>query len=284
MTPEPETNSARPRPSRRTVLKTAAWAVPVIAVAAPAPALAASGIAPCTFEPIWEFATAGPGLVQDGRTGVTPQQNGWFGTGWTPAIASVPNDGSCPKGQAQDGCTWSQVDGSVDPTPAGWFNGGGNPAGSLGFLSLDDHNNNPDDPNTSDDPSTVTATLQFSAIAGTSYVLKLPVWVGADYNGAQFFDLSYAGAGNPVTPVLKGYFGDASISVIPAPYDDPSVYPHFNGGTGQPLDDPRLTVTVVASASGLVTFTYTFTLMRVTGGSFQNADIWVEGPEFVSCQ
>lgn len=258
----PETDSVHRGLSRRTVVKTAAWSVPVIAMAVAAPvAVASTAPAPCAALPVGSFTVVGGNLVSDGRVGTSPTSDGLFGTGWTP-----------PKAPVQDPQTglWSQTDSAVAPTPASWWSGGGDPQNSVGFLSLDDNDNRDGADQT---PSVITANYAVDVKAGIAYSFTMPVYASADYLGPQYLDISVAGAGANMPGVVQGYYGNPAIAVVP---NGLVGYTHF--GSAQ---TPATTFT--PSSDGTVLFTYTFTLPYVTGGSRQNADLFVTSPALSSC-
>lgn len=246
---------------RRAVLKAAAWSAPVIAIAAATPLAAASTETPldCTVIPVGVYSVAGGTLVTNGVEANPPTVNGWFGTGWTPAQE--------PGGSKEQGYT--QTDGAVAPTPAGWWQGGGE-IREAGFLSLDDHDNSA---GASTEPITVTLNFAAGVTAGTVYEFALPVFASASGNGAQYLDVSISGAGVNMPLVVTGAFGNRSITTEPAAV---SSYPNLTNAQ-TPM------VTVVPTQTGTVYFTYTFTVPHVHSGNQMNADMLVQAPQVLSC-
>lgn len=248
---------------RRTVLKGAAWSVPVIAVASAVPMAAASGepVDPCIAVPTGTFIATGGALMEDGAQGIPASSNGFFGTGWTPPQKSTQN----PDG------TWSQTNYAVDPTAAGWWQtGGASPSTEVGFLSLDDNDNSASG---SGDASVVTGTLTYAVTAGSSYTFAFPIYASADYLGCQYLNIDISGPGVDQPGAVQGYFGDPSITDVPAGLDG---YPHF-------AETQSPTTTFTPTSSGTLTFTYTFTVAHVTGGQKKNADLFVKAPLLTNC-
>lgn len=247
--------------NRRAVLKASAWSVPVIAAAVSTPLAAASVVTPvvCTIVPVGEFVVAGGMLSDNGAQGTVPTQNGYFGTGWTPAKA--------PTGDATNGYT--QTDAAVAPTPASWWQGGGE-IDEPGFLSLDDHNNTA---GASSDPVTVTLRFAAGVAAGVTYQFALPVYASAAHLGTQHLDVSIAGAGVSLPNAVQGYVGNKTVSVVPA---ELSSYPAFAAS-----QQPGTSFT--PTSDGTVLFTYTFTLSHVIAGQRQNADMLVQAPKLLTC-
>ncbi|MGV2983353.1 hypothetical protein ACNPNP_06535 [Microbacterium sp. AGC85] len=246
---------------RRAVLKATAWSVPVIAVAVATPLAAASVATPvvCTVVPVGEFVVSGGVLSDNGAQGTVPTQNGYFGTGWTPAKA--------PSGDAASGYT--QTDAAVAPAPASWWQGGGE-IDEPGFLSLDDHNNTA---GAASDPVTVTLRFAAGVAAGVTYQFALPIYTSAAYLGTQHLDVSIAGAGVSLPNIVQGYVGDKTTSDVPA---ELSAYPAFSAS-----QQPGASFT--PTSDGTVMFTYTFTLSHVIAGQRQNADMLVQAPKLLSC-
>ncbi|MBT2494892.1 MULTISPECIES: hypothetical protein [Microbacterium] len=246
---------------RRTALKAAAWSLPVVAVAVATPLAAASvGRADeCVVVPVGAFQIAGNTLSSNGALGTSPTADGNFGTGWTPAKA--------PSGNWSEG--FVQTDHAVAPAPASWWQGGGDVSGA-GFLSLDDNNNTDAAPEIA-----TTVTLQFAVqvTSGTGYQFALPIYTAASYLGTQYLDVSISGAGVALDGVVQGFAGTKSISIEPA------------GVSGYaPLAASQSpVVSFTPSASGVVLFTYTFTLAYVSGGQRQNADMMVQAPQSLAC-
>ena len=259
----PEKPEARLGVTRRTVVKTAAWSVPVIAAAIAVPASTASTTSPVSCEalPTGSYTVVGGALVSNGSTGTSPTTDGLFGTGWTP-----------PKAPVRDSQTgvWSQTDSAVAPTPASWWSGGGDPQNNVGFLSLDDNDNTDGASHTA---SVITATYTVELTAGRSYEFGLPVFASADYLGPQYLDISAAGAGVNLPGIVQGYHGNPAIAEIPSGF----------GGYAHLSTSQTPTVTVTPTSDGIVIFTYTFTLPYVSGGSRQNADLFVQAPSLTSC-
>ena len=262
----PEKQDVRRGIDRRTVVKTAAWSVPVIAMAVAAP-LAAASTPPdpaepnaCVAVPTGAFTVVGGNLVSNGSTGSSPTSDGRFGTGWTPPKA--------PSGDWQSGYT--QTDYAVAPEPASWWQSGGDPQNSVGFLSLDDNDNRDSAPK---DASVITAIYSVPVTAGTSYTFELPVYASADYLGPQYLDISVAGAGVNLPGAVQGYFGNPAIALAPSGVGG---YPHLSAAQTP-------TVTFTATSTDVVVFSYTFTLAYVTGGARQNADLFVTQPALTSC-
>lgn len=257
MTTQP-TPASESRPARRALLTTAAWSVPVLAVAASAPLAAAS-----TTDTVDCVVTNGswiiPGgnLYVDGRQGTPAGTNGNYTTGWTPIKPGVWN-GSAVVQDAGHATTdwWNGVERPGHPSP-------------LGFMSMDDRDNRPE---SSDEPLLVVTTFQLQGVAGVTYALELPVYVGAPYLGQQYLDIQVAGPGISQT-IAQGAAGTASITSVPAAYAN-----HAPLGASQVF-----TASLTPTASGPITFTYTFALPKVTGGSQQNADIWVQTPQVANC-
>lgn len=246
---------------RRTVLKTTAWSVPVIAVAVATPLAAASVTTPtaCTVVPVGEYVVAGGALSDNGALGTVPTQNGYFGTGWTPAKA--------PTGDATNG--YVQTEAAVAPTPASWWQGGGE-INEPGFLSLDDHDNAA---GASSDPVTVTLRFAAGVAAGIAYQFALPIYTSASYLGTQHLDVSIAGSGVSLPNAVQGYVGNMTASEVPA---ELSTYPAFAASQTP-------TVSFTPTSDGTVLFTYTFTLAHVISGQRQNADMLVQAPQVLSC-
>lgn len=246
--------------NRRTVIKAAAWSMPVIAVAVATP-LAAASTTPteCVVIPVGGFQVLGGPLSSDGAIGSFPTADGLFGTGWTPAKA--------PTGDSVNG--YVQTDHAVAPTPASWWQSGGQ-VNETGFLSLDDHDNTD---GASQVPVTVALQFAVEVNEGVSYEFMLPVYTSAGYLGTQHLDVSIAGAGVVVPNAVQGYVGDKAISV-----DNPalSAYPAF-AASQTPI------VSFTPTSTGTVLFSYTFTLAYVTGGARQNADIMVQAPQLLGC-
>ena len=263
---ESTNDSVRRGVTRRTIVKTAAWSLPVVALAVAVPAATAStSTTPptgCDALPTGSFTVVGGALVSDGRTGSSPTTDGNFGTGWTPPKAPVwdPQTG-----------LWSQTDQAVAPTPASWWSGGGDPRTDVGFLSLDDNDNRVDAP--SHTASVITANYAVELKAGTSYEFELPVYASADFLGPQYLDISASGAGITKPAIVQGYYGNPAIAEVPAGF---GAYTHF-GSSQLP------TVTIKPTSDGIVIFTYTFTLPYVSGGSRQNADLFVQSPSLTTC-
>nr|WP_232528566.1 hypothetical protein [Microbacterium sp. MAH-37] len=247
---------------RRTVLKGAAWSVPVIAVASAVPMASASGepVDPCIAVPTGTFFVAGGALMADGALGVPPTANGQFGTGWTP-----PKDPTYADG------VWTQTDYAAAPTPASWWQtGGASPSTEVGFLSLDDNDNSP---NGTGEASVVTGTLTYSVTAGTEYTFAFPIYASADYLGCQYLSIDISGPGVEQQGAVQGYFGDPAITDVPAGV---GAYPHF-------AETQSPTATFMPTSSGTLTFTYTFTLAHVNGGQLKNADLFVKAPLLTNC-
>ncbi|MFJ4166932.1 hypothetical protein ACIPY5_15380 [Microbacterium sp. NPDC089698] len=253
-----------PALTRRKVVKTAAWSLPVIAVAVAVPGATASTnpVDPvsCVALPVGAFSVAGGTLVANGADGTLPTSNGNFGTGWTPPKA--------PSGDWQVGYT--QTDSAVAPVPASWWQTGGDPTHQIGFLSLDDNDNRDIAPHT---PSVITTTFSVPVKAGGSYEYVLPIYASADYLGPQYLDISIMGAGVNQPGAVQGYIGNPAIALIP---DGLAGYPHF--ATAQ---NPVASFT--PTSDGVVVFTYTFTLSYVTAGARQNADLFVNAPSLTAC-
>lgn len=256
--------------SRRRIIQGVAWATPAIVIAAAAPARAASTepSAPtsCTFEIAGAWMSTGT-LHSNGNTGSLPIDDGNFGTGWTPPAAPSGSSGS-----------YTSTEGRVAPGPAGWWQGGGLPASTLGFMSLDDNDNT-----AGGDGQAREVTAQFRVYAGanTQYELIVPVYASASYLGAQYLDIDVEGPGIPSQRILERKFGDESISVIPAGKEG-----YVRLGNVGPWDGTAVesaVASVVALVPGYITVTLTFTLAHVTGGARQNADFWVAAPITSNC-
>ncbi|MCO1339795.1 hypothetical protein BJH93_12975 [Kocuria polaris] len=246
--------------ARRSVVTAAAWSVPVIAAAVAAPMAAASGTnTSCAVIPVGGFEVIGGSLSSNGSIGSSPETDGNFGTGWTPAKE--------PAGDWSTGFT--QTDFAVAPAPASWWQGGGEVA-EPGFLSLDDHDNTD---GASQEPVTVALQFAVDVTAGTTYDFVLPIYTAAGYLGTQHLDVSITGAGVSLPGVVQGYVGNKSISVVPAAVDGYSAL----GASQTPA------VSFTPTSSGLVFFAYTFTLSYVSGGARQNADMLVQAPQLTSC-
>lgn len=249
---------------RRTVMKTAAWSVPVIAVAVATPMSAASTApvdpASCVALPTGGFTVTGGNLVSDGALGTSPTTDGNFGTGWTPPKA--------PGGDAVSGYT--QTDFAVAPTPASWWASGGDPQTQIGFLSLDDNDNRD---GVSQTPSVVSNIYSVPVRGGTTYTFSLPIFASADFLGPQYLDISASGAGVSQPGIVQGYYGNPAIAIVPAGLGS---YSHFSGSQTP-------TTTFTPSSDGTVVFTYTFTLAYVNAGARKNADLFVTAPALTAC-
>lgn len=245
---------------RRTALKAAAWSLPVVAVAVATP-LAAASVArtECVVVPVGGFQVVGNALSSNGAQGTSATADGNFGTGWTPAKA--------PSGDWANGFT--QTDSAVAPSPASWWQGGGD-VNEPGFLSLDDNTNTDGSPQVA---STVKMQFAVGVTAGTSYQFALPIHTAASYLGTQYLDVSIAGAGVALAGVVQGYTGNPAISIEPS---------GVNGYTPMAASQTPI-VSFTPSASGTVLFTYTFTLAYVSGGQRQNADMMVQAPQVLAC-
>lgn len=246
---------------RRTVIKAGAWSLPVIAVAVATPLASASVTSPeaCVVIPVGGFQVLGGTLSSNGSVGSSPTADGNFGTGWTPAKA--------PTGDAASGYT--QTDFAVAPTPASWWQGGGE-VNEAGFMSLDDHNNTDGAAQT---PVTVALQFAVEVTAGTTYQFMLPIYTAAGHLGTQHLDISITGAGVMLPGAVQGYAGNKAISI-----EDPalSAYPAFAAS-----QTPSVSFT--PTSTGTVLFAYTFTLAYVTGGARQNADMLVQAPQLLGC-
>ncbi|MEV4773985.1 hypothetical protein [Microbacterium sp. LWH12-1.2] len=247
--------------NRRTVIKAAAWSMPVIAVAVATPLASASTTTPseCVVVPVGGFQVFGGTLSSNGSVGSSPTSDGNFGTGWTPAKA--------PTGDAVNG--FVQTDFAVAPTPASWWGGGGE-VNEPGFMSLDDHDNTDGAAQT---PVTVALQFAVDVTAGTTYQFMLPIYTAAGHLGTQHLDVSIAGAGVVLPGAVQGYVGNKAISVDNAAL---SSYPAFAASQTP-------TVSFTPTSSGTVVFSYTFTLAYVTGGARQNADMLVQAPQLLGC-
>ncbi|QXT62811.1 hypothetical protein [Tessaracoccus palaemonis] len=176
-----------------------------------------------------------------------------YTTGWTPGAAPSDWDG-LDAALASRGITGYTWDMSLPTTK--------------GFLSMDDRANT----SGNNAARVITATFTYNAVAGQTYPFKLSV-IYSGTSAIHAVAITASGAGVSMTPIRR-YVGDKGVT-------DAGSFPlsdYTADGTGLKV----YPVTLTATSTGVVTFTYTFSLL-CPAGSMNNADIWVAAPEITGC-
>ena len=246
---------------RRAVVTGTAWAVPTVLAAATLPAYAASFTPACRSTAgswsvgtssypagtTWDGKTAYPTAAQSGRVGSGTWP--YYTTGWTPGATR-----------------WRNLDAAIDAKKVTFTHQMNVP--NPGFLSMGDRSTG-----TGDGPArAITATFTHLVPAGT-HTFTFEVQYSAPALAIQTLQISAAGAGVSMAPIRR-YFGSTSVT---------------NGGNAGLGDYTRVTqestqttnVSLTATSSGTITFTYLFSLLQPRGGrkgTGNNADIWVANP------
>ena len=168
---------------------------------------------------------------------------------------------------AQD--DWAGLDAALASKSITGYTWGMDLPRTKGFLSMDDRANSSGDSSA----TTITATFTFNATARQTYSINLTVIYGVDYLAIQTVKIEASGAGVSMDPIRR-YVG-ATWST------DPGSFPlaeYTSDGTGTTV----YPVTLSATSTGVVTFTYTFSLLRPAANQ-NSADIWVGAPEIIGC-
>lgn len=261
--------------SRRSVLKAAAWSLPAIAVASAVPAFAASlEVAECQVEPgVWNAPAEGA-LHHNGQQGhvagsttnggeVTNPSGGILAggpvrtTGWTPVVPTGANalDSEWAENITTD---WSAFAAA---------------SGLVGFMSMDDRNNTAANAGTG--PVSFTVTFNVGVEAGKEYALTLPYGAASDGLALQYLDVVASVPGVGPQQLLAGRVGAEWASIALPNHTDYSV---MSTGALQ-----TLSTSFWPTENGAIVISYTFTLVEATGGTMQNADIWIGQPAVISC-
>ena len=254
---------------RRAVVTGTAWAVPTVLAAATLPAYAASFTPACrSTAGSWSVNTGTTiyhngteryraGTTSNGRTAY-PTADRWgsvgsgtwpyYTTGWTPGASG-----------------WTDLDAAIDAKKVTFTHQMNVP--NPGFLSMGDRSTRR--VTASPAPAqAITATFTHLVPAGT-HTFTFEVQYSALALAIQTLQISAAGAGVSMAPIRR-YFGSTSVT---------------NGGNAGLGDYTRVTqestqttnVSLTATSSGTITFTYLFSLLQPTGTG-NNTDIWVANP------